>query len=115
VPTSRDLIIVAVQRLQEEVPALAKLKLVFGLELTGGGLTGPATSQRYRIEVPGPDVSEGGADDARIELSIPRTMFNLLAEEGELADWKDAFYTGHLKVEGDPRVRRLLGKAIERA
>jgi hypothetical protein len=41
-------------------------------------------------------------------------MFNLLAEEGELADWKDAFYTDHLKVEGDPRVRRLLGKAIER-
>jgi hypothetical protein len=115
VPTSRDLIIVAVQRLQEEVPALAKLKLVFGLELTGGGLTGPATSQRYRIEVPGPQVSEGAADDARIELSLPQTMFNLLAEEGRLDDWKDAFYYGHLKVEGDPRVQRLLGRAIERA
>lgn len=96
------------------MPALAKLKLVFGLELTGGGLTGPAKAQRFRVEVPGPQVSEGPADDARIALSMPQTMFNLLAEEGQLADWKDAFYYGHLKVEGDPRVRRLLGKAIER-
>ena len=112
--TSSDLIIVAVQRLQAQVPALAKLKLVFGVELTGGGLTGPAKSQRFRVEVPGPQVSEGAADDARIALSMPQTMFNLLAEEGQLADWKDAYYYGHLKVEGDPRVRRLLGKAIER-
>jgi hypothetical protein len=112
-PTS-ELIIVAVQRFQAQVPALAGLKLVAELELTGGGLTGPERSEHFRIAVPGPDVSEGEADDARITLSIPRTMFNLLAEEGELADWKDAFYTGHLKVEGDPRVRRLLGKAIER-
>jgi hypothetical protein len=114
VATSRDLIIVAVQRLQGQVPALAKLRLVFGLELTGGGLTGPAKSDRYRVEVPGPQVSEGPADDARIEVSLPQTMFNLLAEEGQLDDWKDAFYYGHLKVEGDPRVRRLLGRAIER-
>lgn len=113
--TSSDLIIVAVQRLQAQVPALAKLKLVFGIELTGGGLTGPAKSQRFRVEVPGPQVSEEAADDARIALSMPQTMFNLLAEEGQLADWKDAYYYGHLKVEGDPRVRRLLGKAIERS
>ena len=112
--TNRDLIIVAVQRLQEQVPALAKLRLVLGLELTGGGLTGPATSQRYRIEVPGPQVSEGPADDARIELSMPQTMFSLLAEEGQFDDWKEAFYYGHLEVQGDPRVRRLLGRAIER-
>jgi hypothetical protein len=112
-PTS-ELIIVAVQRFQAQVPALAGLKLVAELELTGGGLTGPERSESFRIEVPGPEVSEGKAEDARITLAVPRTMFNLLAEEGELADWKDAFYTGHLKVEGDPRVRRLLGKAIER-
>ena len=33
-------------------------------------------------------------------------MFDLLAEEGGLADWRDAFYYGHLKVSGDPRVKR---------
>ena len=43
------------RRVQAEAPALAKLKLVFGLELTAGGLTGPGTSEHYRVEVPGPD------------------------------------------------------------
>ena len=110
-----DLIIVAVQRLQAQVPALAKLRLVFGLELTAGGLTRPGKSEVFRIEVPGPQVSEGESDDARLRLSMPQTMFKLLAEEGQLADWKDAFYYGHLKVEGDPRVKRLLGRAIGRS
>lgn len=110
-----ELIVVAVTRLQRQVPALAKLKLVFGLELTAGGVVGPGESDRFHVEVPGPRVSEGVAEGERLRLSIPRTMFQLLAEEGDLADWKDAFYYGHLKVDGDPRVLRLLGKAIDKA
>ena len=110
-----DLIIVAVQRLQPQVPALAKLKLVFGLELIAGGLTGPGESELFRIELPGPKVSEGVPDDGRLQLQMPRAMFGVLAEEGELMDWKEAFYYGHLKVEGDARVRRLLGQAIEKS
>ena len=113
--STSDLIIVAVQRLHPQVPTLAKLKIVFGLELTAGGLTGPGESERFRIEIPGPKVREGDADDARLQLQMPRAMFGILAEEGELMDWKEAFYYGHLKVEGDPRVRRLLGQAIEKA
>jgi hypothetical protein len=113
--STSDLIIVAVQRLQGQVPAFAKLKLVFGLELTGGGITGPAQSEQFRVEVPGPQVSDGPSDDARIRVSVPRPMFNLLAEEGQLADWREAYHYGHLKVEGDRRVQRLLGQAIERA
>jgi hypothetical protein len=102
----------AVKSLQEQVPSLAGLKLVFGLELTAGGLMGPAQSDRFRIEVPGPKISEGPADDERISLSIPRTMFNLLADEGGLVDWREAYFYGHLRAGGDPRVLRLLGKAI---
>lgn len=113
--STSDLIVVAVQRVQAEVPALAKLKLVFSLELTAGGLTSSAKSERYRVELPGPKVSEGEPDDARLALSIPKTMFKLLAEEGSLADWRDAFHYGHLKVTGDQRVKRLLGKAIGRS
>lgn len=108
----KELVAGAVRRLQEEVPALANLKLVGALELTAGGLTGPSKSQRYRVEVPGPKVSQGDADDARIALSIPKAMFDLLAKEGSLADWRDALYYGHLKATGDQRVLRLLGKAI---
>jgi hypothetical protein len=115
VASTSDLIIVAIQRLQPQVPAFASLKLVLGLELTAGGLTGPGESEAFRIEIPGPKVTEGSADDARLHLEMPRAMFGILAEEGELMDWKEAFYYGHLKVDGDARVRRLLGQAIEKA
>jgi hypothetical protein len=117
VASNADLTVVAVQRLQGQLPALAKLKLVFSLELTSGGLMGPGKSELIRIEVPGPKVSEAEAEpaDARITLSMPAAMFKLLAEEGDLADWKDAFYYGHLKVGGDPRVKKLLGKAIDKS
>lgn len=111
--SSSDLIAGAVKRLQAQVPAFAKLKLVLGLELTVGGLTGPAKSEHYRIELPGPKVGEEEAQDARVAISIPKAMFDLLAEEGELADFRDAFYYGHLKVSGDERVKRLLGRAID--
>ena len=103
----------AIERLQPQLPALANLKLVFSLELTAGGLTGPAKAQRFRIEMPGPKVSEAEAGDARLQLSIPAAMFGILAAEGDLMDWKEAFFYGHLRVEGDPRVRRLLGRAVE--
>jgi hypothetical protein len=112
VASDGEQIATAVTRVQQQLPKLAKLKLVFGLELTAGGLMGPAESDHYRVELPGPKVSEGAAEDARIHLSIPRTMFRLLAEEGQLVDWREAFHYGHLKVHGDTRVKRLLGQAI---
>ena len=94
------------------MPKLANLKLVFGLELTAGGLMGPGESDRFRVEVPGPKIGAGPADDERIRLSIPRTMFKLLAEEGQLVDWREAYHYGHLKAEGDRRVLRLMGQVI---
>jgi hypothetical protein len=113
VATTEELIVGAVERVREEVPAFTNLKLVLALEVTAGGLMGPAKSDTYRIEVPGPKVAAADPDDARLRLSIPKPMFDVLAAEGALADWKDAFYYGHLKVDGDPRVKRLLGKAID--
>ena len=111
--TTEELIVAAVQRVQAEAAALAKLKLVFGLELTSGGLTGPGRSDTYRVELPGPQVSAGETDDARLRLTIPKTMFDLLATEGGLADWREAYHYGHLRVDGDPRVKRVIGRAIE--
>ena len=102
----------AVARVQAEVPKLAKLKLVFGVELTAGGLTRPGESERFRVEVPGPKVSVGPGDDERLQLSIPRAMFGILAEEGSLADWREAYRYRHLQVAGDARVKKLLGQAI---
>lgn len=111
-PTATDQVARAVTRVQDEVPKLAKLKLVFSLELTAGGLTGPGQSECFRVELPGRQVSEGAAEDARLRLSVPRTMFNLLAQEGQLVDWREAFHYGHLKVDGDRRVMRLIGRVI---
>ena len=64
--STAEMIRTAVERLQREVPALAKLKLVFGLELRGRG-----DVQLYRVEVPGPKISKGFADDERVRVSVP--------------------------------------------
>ena len=114
-PTSPDQVARAVKRFQSQVPALAKLKIVIGLELTARGLTGDAEPERFRVEVPGPNVTKGPSDDERLLITIPATMFKVLATEGELADWQEALHYRHLQVEGDPRVKRLLGQAIEPA
>lgn len=110
--TRSEEIVRAVERFQAEVPSLVTLKLVVGLELTAGGLTRPGETESFRVELPGPKVTEGKDPDARIRISVPRTMFKLLGEEGELVDWREAYHSGHLKVGGDARVKRLLGKAI---
>jgi hypothetical protein len=105
--STSELITQAVGRMQAEVPGLGKLKLVFGLHLPARGDT-----QIYRVELPGPKVTKGQGDDERLRVTIPRTMFNILASDGELADWHEAYDHGHLKVEGDPRVQRLIGSVI---
>jgi hypothetical protein len=115
VASTEELIAVGVRRIQEQAPSLAKLKLVFALDLTTAALAGPGEVETYRVELPGPKVSGGEPDDARITVSIPKTMFELLAAEGDLADWREALHYGHLKVGGDSRVKRLLGRAIEPA
>ena len=110
--TKSELIGVAVKRLQAQTPSLAKLRLVIGLNLTSGGITGPQRVESFRIELPGPQVSEGEPDDARVTLAMPRSMFELLATDGELADWREAYQYGHLKIGGDQRVLKLLGRAL---
>jgi hypothetical protein len=115
VATSTDQIARAVTRFQGQVPSLAKLRLVFGLELTAQSLTSDAEPERFRVELPGPTVTTGAGGDERIVISIPATMFRVLADEGGLVDWQEALHYRHLRVEGDPRVKRLLGQAIEPA
>ena len=105
--STQELIAGAVRRIQAEAPALAKLKLVFGLQLPARG-----DVQVYRVELPGPKLSKGFSDDERLRVSVPRTMFNVLAADGQLADWHEAYDHGHVKVEGDPRVQRLIGQVI---
>jgi hypothetical protein len=99
----------ALRRFQEEVPALAKLKLVFGLSLRARG-----DVQLYRVELPGSRITKGVADDERVHVEIDRPIFNELAEKGTVSGYRRAFETGHIKVTGDPNVRKLVGQVIER-
>lgn len=104
-----DLIRTAIERFQGEVPALGKLKLVFGLELKGRG-----DIQLYRVEVPGPTISKDLAQDERVLVQIDRPQFNQLAERGTVGSYRKAYETGHIKVVGDGNVKKLIAQVIER-
>jgi hypothetical protein len=106
---TRALIEGAVQRFQEDVPALKPLKLVFRLELHARG-----EAPVWRVELPGPQVSKDPGGDARVDVSIPRVFFNELARDGRLPDWVEAYEHGHVRVSGDRQIIRLVGNVVER-
>jgi hypothetical protein len=104
-----ELIRTAIERFQAEVPALQKLKLVFGLELKGRG-----DIQLYRVELPGPQISKDLAQDERVLVEIDRAQFNELAERGTLKSYRRAAETGHIKASGDSNVKKLVVQVVER-
>src|SRR6201992_3714866 len=104
-----ELIRTAVERFQAEVPALAKLKLVFGLELRA-----KHDIQLYRVELPGPKISKDLAQDERVLVEIDRAQFNHLAEKGTLSSYRKAVETGHIKASGDSNVVKLVAQVVER-
>jgi len=107
---TKSLIVTAVQRLQEEVPALGELKLVVRLELRPAHGHAPI----WRVETPGPEVSKDPGGDARLDVSVGRAEFNRLAQDGSLRDWVRAHEQGHVKVSGDSAVVKLLGNVVQR-
>jgi hypothetical protein len=64
--------------------------------------------------VPGPKISKGFGDDERVHVSLPRSHFNELVADGRLRHWHEAYDLGHLKVEGDPNIQKLVGQVIAR-
>ena len=107
---TKQLIVRAVERLQEEVPSLRNLTLVARLELRARGGDAPI----WRVELPGPQVAKDPAGDARIDVSVARSHFNELAEDGRLRHWAEAYDRGHVKVTGDAAVIKLLGNVLQR-
>jgi hypothetical protein len=107
--STAELIKTAVERFQAEVPALANLKLVFGLELKARG-----DIQLYRVELPGPRVTKDLAQDERVLVEIDRPQFNELAERGTIKSYRRAYETGHIKVTGDSNVRKLIAQVVEK-
>jgi hypothetical protein len=100
----------AIERLQEEVPSLKALKLVAKVELRARGAGAPI----WRVELPGPKIDRDPAGDARIEISVARSDFNELADDGRLRDWARAYELGQVRVAGDSAVLKLLGNVMQR-
>jgi hypothetical protein len=109
VASTPDLIREAVERFQAEVPALEKLKLVFGLQLRA-----KHDIQLYRVELPGPVIKKDLAQDERVLVEIDRPMFNQLADKGTIASYRRAAETGHIKVSGDSNVTKLIVQVVEK-
>ena len=107
--STKELIETAVRRFQEEVPALAKLKLVFGLELKARH-----DVQLYRVELPGPQVKKDLSQDERVLVEVDRPQFNELAEKGTIKSYRKAVETGHIKASGDSNVLKLIAQVVER-
>jgi len=106
---TKALIEAAVLKFQQQVPALQKLKLVIELELRGRG-----DIQLFRVEVPGPKVTRDIASDAKVRLSVPRSHFNELAQDGKLRNWREAFESGTVKASGPPEILKLIQNVVEK-
>ena len=106
---TKSLIETAVTRFIAEVPALAPLKLVAGLELRGRG-----DIQMYRVELPGPKVTKDIASDSKVRLMVPRSHFNELATKGHVRDWREAFAKGDARATGIEQVLKLIVNVVER-
>lgn len=106
---AKTLIETAVTRFLEEVPALKPLKLVFAVELKGRG-----DVQMYRVQLPGPKVTKGIAEDARVRVEMPRAFFNVMAKEGTVPDWREAFTYGQAKATGVEEIKQLIVHVVER-
>ncbi len=106
---TREQIAKALANVIEEVPALAPLKLTFALVLRGRG-----DVQQYRIELPGPKITKEIASDARVTIEMPRSFFNVMADEGaRVADWREAFHYGQAKATGVPQLLKLVERVVE--
>ena len=106
---AKTLIETAARNVLEEVPALKTMKLVVGIDLRGRGDT-----QQYRLEMPELKVTKDIAADSRVRLDIPRAFFNVMATDGKIADWREAFMYGQAKASGVEQYLKLISQVVEK-
>ena len=106
---AKTLIEVAVRRFLGEVPALAPIKLVVGIELRGRG-----DVQHFRLQMPDIEVSKGSAAEAHVRIDMRREFFNVMAREAKVADWIEGFTYGQAKASGPEQILRLVINVVER-
>src|ERR1700716_1350 len=105
---AKALIELATRRFIEEVPALAPFKLVVGVGPRGRGAV-----EHFPLEMPDVKVTKGPAADAGVRTEMRREFFNVMAREGKVPDWIEAFTYGQAKASGPEQFLRLVGKVGE--
>ncbi len=106
---AKALIELATRRFLEEVPALAPMKLVVGVELRGRG-----DVQHFRLVLPEIKVTKGPAADARVRTEMRREFFNVMAREGKVPDWIEAFTYGKAKATGPTQFLKLISTVVDK-
>ena len=106
---AKALIELATRRFISEVPALEPMKLVVGIELRGRG-----DVQQFRLEMPSVEVTKAPAVDARLRVEMRREFFNVMAREGKVPDWIEAFTYGQAKATGPEQFLRLIINVVEK-
>jgi hypothetical protein len=105
---AKALIEMATRRFLEEVPALEPIKLVVGVELRGRG-----DVQHFRLQMPEIKVDKGAAVEAHVRVDMRREFFNVMAREGKVPDWIEAFTYGQAKATGPEQFLKLITKVVE--
>ena len=106
---AKALIELATRRFISEVPALEPIKLVVGIELRGRG-----DVQHFRLEMPGIKVTKTPPSDARVRVEMRREFFNVMANEGKVPDWIEAFTYGQAKATGPGQILKLIANVVEK-
>lgn len=106
---AKTLIESATSRFVGEVPALAQIQIVVGLQLRGRG-----DVQHFRLQMPDITVTKGPATDAKINVDMRREFFNVMAAEGKVADWVEAFTYGQAKASGPSQFLKLIATVVEK-
>jgi hypothetical protein len=99
----------AARRFVEEVPALAPMTLIVSVELQGRGDT-----QHFRLQMPEVQVTKGPPDDARINVEMRREFFNIMANDGKVPDWVEAFTYGKAKATGPSQYLKLIANVVDK-
>jgi hypothetical protein len=106
---AKALIETAARNFLTEVPALAPMKLVVGVDLRGRG-----DVQQFRLELPDIKVTKDAAADAKVRVEMQRAFFNVMAVDGKVPDWIEAFTYGQAKATGPSQILRLIVNVVEK-
>jgi hypothetical protein len=64
--------------------------------------------------MPGVQVTKDVAADARVRVEMRREFFNVMAHEGKVPDWVEAFTYGQAKASGPEQFLKLINNVVER-